>query len=244
MLDHTSFQTKSARELIADQIAGGALPCVTCSFQLEGVVLLDLVRRIEPAIPVLFIDTVHHFAETHAYCAELTELWNLNLIVLRAPDPRPGLWQQDTRACCAHHKVQPLFAALEQYDVWLTGLRREQSPSRANLEPVDAFALPSGKVVRKVSPLAHWTTSEVWTYAKSHDIPVLPLYDSGYSSIGCEPCTSRPLDPLNPRSGRWNGERMECGIHLPSSVSNAPTLRPFAAAPATPATGAGARAPR
>jgi phosphoadenosine phosphosulfate reductase len=205
---------KNVRELIADQIAGSSRPCVTCSFQIEGVVLLDLVRRVEPEIPVLFIDTVHHFAETHAYRAELTARWNLNLSVLRATDPHPGLWQQDTRACCAHHKVQPLFAALERYDLWLAGLRREQSPSRAHLQEIEPFTLPSGKVLRKVSPLAHWTTADVWTYAKSHDIPLLPLYDDGYSSIGCEPCTSRPLDPSNPRSGRWNGDKLECGIHL------------------------------
>ena len=108
----------------------------------------------------------------------------------------------------------PLFAALDAYDVWFTGLRRDQSPSRANLADVEPFRLPSGKTLRKVSPLAGWTTKDVWTYAKTYDIPLLPLYELGYSSIGCEPCTSLPLDPANPRSGRWQGQKLECGIHI------------------------------
>jgi phosphoadenosine phosphosulfate reductase len=110
--------------------------------------------------------------------------------------------------------VGPLFAALEDYDVWFTGLRREQSPSRANLQPVEDFRLPSGKVLHKISPLAAWTNKDVWAYAKAHDIPLLPLYDRGYTSIGCEPCTSPPLDPENLRSGRWQGRKLECGIHI------------------------------
>jgi phosphoadenosine phosphosulfate reductase len=110
--------------------------------------------------------------------------------------------------------VGPLFSALEGYDAWFTGLRREQSPSRATLEPVEDFRLPSGQHLAKISPLAMWTTKEVWAYAVAHDIPLLPLYDAGFSSIGCEPCTTVPLDPLNPRSGRWGGQKLECGIHI------------------------------
>jgi phosphoadenosine phosphosulfate reductase len=152
-----------------------------------------------------------------AYRDDLAARWNLNLVTLRAPEPKVGLWQTSTDDCCARHKVGPLFSALEGYDVWFTGLRREQSPSRANLEETEDFRLPSGRVLRKVSPLARWTTKEVWAYAKSHDIPLLPLYDVGYSSIGCEPCTSLPDDPSNPRSGRWAGKKLECGIHIEPS---------------------------
>jgi phosphoadenosine phosphosulfate reductase len=203
-----------AEQLIAEQISTQASPCVTSSFQAECVVLLHLLRRVQPAMPVLFLDTVHHFPETLAYRDELTARWGLNLVVLRAEEPRPGLWRDDAHACCARHKVEPLFSALEGYDVWFTGLRREQSPSRAALEEVESFTLPTGRMLRKVSPLAHWTTKDVWTYAKAHEIPLLSLYDRGYTSIGCEPCTSLPLDPANPRSGRWRGEKLECGIHL------------------------------
>jgi phosphoadenosine phosphosulfate reductase len=203
-----------ARDLIACELATARAPGVTSSFQAECVVLVHMLREIAPQIPVLFLDTVHHFEQTLAYRDELVRRWGLNLVTLRAAEPAPGLWQEDTHACCARHKVQPLFAALREYDVWFTGLRREQSPSRANLAEVEPFALPSGQVLRKVSPLAAWTTREVWQYAKTHAIPLLSLYEAGYTSIGCEPCTSLPSDPLNQRSGRWNGQKLECGIHI------------------------------
>jgi phosphoadenosine phosphosulfate reductase len=157
---------------------------------------------------------VHHFAQTYAYRDELAAAWKLTLINLCADEPSPGLWQTSTDACCAKHKVGPLFAALEPYDAWFTGLRRQQSASRAALEQVEHFQLPSGKTLTKVSPLTHWTTEQVWDYAKAHHIPLLPLYDLGYPSIGCEPCTSLPVDGGHPRSGRWQGQKLECGIHI------------------------------
>jgi phosphoadenosine phosphosulfate reductase len=204
----------NAIRLISAQLSGAHAPCVTSSFQAECVVLLHLLRKVKPDIPVLFLDTVHHFAETYRYRDELADRWGLNLVNLRAAEPAPGLWRQDTQACCARHKVGPLFGALERHDVWFTGLRRDQSPSRANLAEVEPFRLPTGTTIRKVSPLAAWTTREVWAYARRHDIPLLPLYDAGYTSIGCEPCTTLPLDPSNPRSGRWQGQKLECGIHV------------------------------
>lgn len=208
--------TTDARALLAAQLQTPQAPCVTSSFQAECVVLVHMLREIAPAIPVLFLDTVHHFPETYAYRDELAERWGLNLVTLRAEEPAPGLWQQDTTACCGRHKVGPLFAALEQYDLWFTGLRREQSPSRAGLAEVEPFTLPSGKVLTKVSPLAGWTTREVWAYAKTHEIPLLPLYAQGYTSIGCAPCTTLPVEPGNERSGRWGGQKLECGIHIQS----------------------------
>lgn len=203
-----------ALALIAGELDRAVAPCVTSSFQAECVVLVHLLRRHRPDIPVLFLDTVHHFAETSRYREAMAAAWNLNLVVLRAEDPAPGLWRESTQACCGRHKVEPLFAGLRQHDTWFTGLRRDQSPSRANLEEVEPFAPGDGLVLRKVSPLAHWTTADVWRYAKAHDIPLLPLYDRGYTSIGCEPCTSLPLDPANERSGRWGGQKLECGIHI------------------------------
>lgn len=202
------------KALVAAELSHAAAPCVTSSFQAECVVLVHMLREIAPDIPVLFLDTVHHFPQTLAYRDELAERWGLNLVTLRAQDPQPGLWQQDTKACCGRHKVEPLFSALEGYDAWFTGLRRAQSASRAGLEEVEPFRLPSGKVLRKLSPLAQWSTKEVWAYAKAHDIPLLPLYDLGYTSVGCEPCTTLPLDPSNDRSGRWQGQKLECGIHI------------------------------
>ena len=200
--------------VIARELETDGLPCVTSSFQAECVVLVHMLQRLRPGLPVLFLDTAHHFAETYAYRDAMAERWNLNLINLRAEAPSVGLWQESTQACCGRHKVEPLFRALQDYDVWFTGLRRDQSPSRANLQEVEPFALPSGRALRKVSPLATWTTRDVWTYAREHDIPLLPLYEQGYTSIGCQPCTSLPLDPGNDRSGRWAGQKLECGIHI------------------------------
>ncbi len=204
-----------ARGVIAEALTGAQTPCLTSSFQAECVVLTHMLRSERPDVPVLFLDTFHHFAETLKYRDDITQSWGLNLINLRAEEPRVGLWQSEsTEACCARHKVGPLFSALEGYDVWFTALRREQSPSRAGLQEIAPFRLPSGKTIQRVSPLAAWTTKEVWAYAKRHDIPLLPLYDLGYTSIGCEPCTSLPLDPSNPRSGRWQGQKLECCIHI------------------------------
>jgi phosphoadenosine phosphosulfate reductase len=204
----------AASTVIASVLERGAASCITCSFQAEDVVVLHMLREQRPDIPVLFLDTVHHFAQTYAYRDELAAAWTLTLVNLRADEPSPGLWQTSTDACCAKHKVGPLFAALEGYDVWFTGLRREQSASRAALETVEDFRLPSGKTLLKVSPLAHWSTAQVHDYANAHGISLLPLYDLGYTSIGCEPCTSLPVDPSQPRSGRWQGQKLECGIHI------------------------------
>jgi len=201
--------------VITGLLADAKAPCLTSSFQAECVVLTHLLRGHRPDLPVLFLDTFHHFAQTLEYRDEMTQKWNLNLITLAAVQPRPGLWEvESTEACCRRHKVEPLFAALEGYDVWFTALRRDQSPSRANLQETEPFRLPSGKLIQRVSPLAAWTAKDVWTYARQHEIPLLPLYGLGYTSIGCEPCTAFPLDPANPRSGRWGGQKLECGIHI------------------------------
>lgn len=204
----------TAAALIVAELERASAPCVTASFQADCVVLLHLLRAVVPRIPVLFLDTAHHFDATLRYRDEIADAWDLNLVTLRAADPSPGLWRESTHDCCARHKVGPLFAALANYDTWFTGLRRDQSPSRAALQAVEPFALGSGTMLRKVSPLADWTTADVWRYAKAHAIPLLPLYDGGYTSIGCEPCTSLPLDPSNQRSGRWGGQKLECGIHI------------------------------
>ena len=98
--------------------------------------------------------------------------------------------------------------------MWITGLRREQAKSRTALEESALFTLPGGRQVLKLAPLAAWTTRDVWSACEELSIPLLPLYERGYSSIGCEPCTTLPLDPNDPRSGRWAGRKVECGIHI------------------------------
>ena len=208
------------REL-AEYAPGAEEACLTCSFQAEDVLLLKLARELRPEIPVLFLDTGYHFAETYAYRDRIASEWGLKLINLlpaktvAEQEAEFGLLHQIAPdRCCALRKVEPLFAAVAGYRVWLTGLRREQARSRAALEEVADFALPGGAVVRKLSPFADWTTKDIWQSCEAYGIPLLPLYDLGYSSIGCEPCTSIPTDPNDPRSGRWAGKKVECGIHI------------------------------
>lgn len=195
--------------------------CVTCSFQAEDMVVLHQALQLRADIPVLFLETGYHFKETLAYRDEMAAKWKLNLRNLSAKhsvaeqEGQFGILNQTAPdRCCALRKVEPLFAGLAGFDTWITGLRRDQSPTRANLQQVEMFRLPGGKELKKVSPLATWTASEVWQYLDRHNIPMLPLYAQGYTSIGCQPCTELPFDPENARSGRWHGKKLECGIHI------------------------------
>jgi phosphoadenosine phosphosulfate reductase len=203
---------------IVEEAAGRA--CFTCSFQAEDMVALHLLRQADPDIPVLFLDTGYHFPGLLAYRDRMVESWGINLISIASHISREQqeaqfgqLYRSDPAACCRMRKVDPLFRALETYSVWFTGLRREQSPTRANLQLVENTTLPSGHTLRKVSPLAHWRWNEVWSYLKVNDVSYAPLYDRGFTSIGCEPCTTPPPDLSNARSGRWGGVKLECGIH-------------------------------
>jgi phosphoadenosine phosphosulfate reductase len=216
-------KTQEAAVLIREVLGKQSGPaCVTSSFQTDCMVLVDLVTEQAPRVPVLFLDTGYHFQETYAYRDAMAERLHLNLVNLmptlsvEEQESQFGiLYQSAPDRCCGMRKVEPLFAGLQPFDVWFTALRREQSPTRANLQPVADFKLPGGKELLKVSPLAAWTNAEVWAYLKRRNIPVLPLYDRGYTSIGCAPCTALPLDPDNPRSGRWTGkQKLECGIHI------------------------------
>ena len=223
------FEALSAEAAIDRVLAeNSGLPCFTCSFQAEDMIVLDLLRKRIPDIPVLFLETGYHFAETYAYRDRMTKTWNLNLKNLAAKksvaeqEAEFGILNRtDPGKCCNLRKVEPLFEALQHYDVWFTGLRREQSPTRKNLKIVEHHELASGKVLLKVSPLAPWTWGQVWKYTADNKIDYLPLYDMGYRSIGCEPCTAIPQAGADPRSGRWGGAKLECGIHTASKQSDA-----------------------
>lgn len=223
-LPATELETLSVDALIDRLLAENkGAPCITCSFQAEDMIVVDLLRRRLPKIPVLFLDTGYHFSETYAYRDRMTKVWELNLRNLAAKqsvadqEAQFGILNQtDPGRCCQLRKVEPLFSALENYDVWFTGLRREQSPTRKNLKVVEHHQLPSGKMLLKVSPLAAWTWDQVWKYTGEHAIDHLPLYDFGYPSIGCEPCTAIPAAGADARSGRWGGRKLECGIHTES----------------------------
>jgi phosphoadenosine phosphosulfate reductase len=226
----TAEKTEALEALIAQELAAVTASdqardiVVTCSFQAEDMIVLDIVRQHLPNVPVVFLDTGYHFAEVYEYRDRMARDWSLNLINLlpeitvAEQESQFGILNQtDPSRCCGIRKVKPLFGALENYKLWFTGMRREQAKSRAAMQLIESFKLPTGTQIRKISPLADWTAKDVWAYAGQHNIPLLSLYDKGYSSIGCEPCTSLPLDPNDPRSGRWGGQKQECGIHLQAS---------------------------
>ena len=215
------LKTAEAHEAISQALEAAGSPCITCSFQAEDMVVLRLLQEFRPDIPVLFLETGYHFPELYRYRDEMAKRYDLNLINVEpvrsvaAQESEFGLlFQAQPDRCCKLRKVEPLFAALENYDIWFTGLRRVQSPTRANLQVHDHFPLPSGKQLLKVSLLASWTDQEVWSFAREHNIPLVSLYDAGYTSIGCQPCTALPSTSDNARSGRWAGRKLECGIHI------------------------------
>ncbi len=199
---------------------GDARSCITSSFQAEDMAVLHLLRQRIPDVPVLFLDTGYHFPQTYEYRDRMAKEWSLHLVnvlpaqtVLEQESVFGILYRTDPTRCCQLRKVEPLLGALRPFDVWFTGLRRDQSPTRRNLKKVELHRLPSGKTLWKVSLLADWNWEQVWNYTQAHGISYLPQYDEGYLSIGCQPCTALPADPNNPRSGRWGGTKLECGIH-------------------------------
>jgi len=215
------------RAVLAREIRGNKDVCLTCSFQAEDVLLTKLAIEYDAQLPILFLDTGYHFRETYSYRDSIANEWQLNLINL-LPEKTVAeqeseyglLYESAPDQCCKLRKVEPLFKAVAEYRVWLTGLRREQAKSRTALEESAPFTLPGGKQILKLAPLAAWTTRDVWYACEDLAIPLLPLYARGYSSIGCEPCTSLPLDPNDPRSGRWAGRKVECGIHIEAAPAS------------------------
>jgi len=221
-LDLETLNNHGAAHLVAaiSEMRKTSPSCITCSFQAEDMIVLHLLRNHLPAVPVLFLETGYHFTETYQFRDQIAAEWNLNLVnaipkqtVAQQESELGILYREEPAKCCQLRKVEPLMQSLEPFEVWFTGLRREQSPTRRHLQKVEHHRLPSGKSLLKVSPLADWTWAQVWEYTGKHRLRYLPQYDHGYLSIGCEPCTALPSDPANPRSGRWGGKKLECGIH-------------------------------
>ena len=228
LIDVESLETGSAVDVVESVLASHAEArvCLTCSFQAEDIIVLDLLRQRLPNIPVLFLETGYHFPETYELRDKLAKEWQLNLVnvvprkTVAQQEAEFGiLYREEPTKCCQLRKVEPLLEALEPFEIWFTGLRREQSPTRKNLKKVEQHRLPIGKTLLKVSPLADWTWGQVWEYTGGKGLSYLPQYDQGYLSIGCQPCTAIPDDPRNPRSGRWSGKKLECGIHTFSERS-------------------------
>jgi phosphoadenosine phosphosulfate reductase len=182
---------------------------LAASFQ--DCVLLDLATRVAPQIEVVFLDTGYHFAETLWYVEQVRRRYDLNLNVLQPDVGLDDRWQHDTDGCCALRKVEPLRRALDGRAAWMTGLRRTETASRANA-PIVSWDVGRGLV--KVNPLATWSDLDVEGYVRDHGLPVHPLHDRGYRSIGCWPCTRPVDDGEDARDGRWAGsDKTECGLH-------------------------------
>ena len=193
--------------------------CLTCSWQKQSSALVHMVSELGLPIDVIELDTQLFFKETYETRDRLVERYGLTL----RPAPHipsvaeqhvaegPNLWETDPDRCCHIRKVEPLIEALEPYGAWISGIRRDQSPSRAET-PKLQWSERYG--VWKVHPLADWDEKRVWAYITVNEIPYNPLHDSGYRSIGCIPCTRPIASGEEERAGRWAGsDKLECGIH-------------------------------
>jgi phosphoadenosine phosphosulfate reductase len=188
---------------------------VVLASSFEDAVLIDVAVSVKPDIEVLFLDTQYHFAETLWFVEQVRARYDLNLRVMRPLVQPDNLWQRDLGGCCAMRKVEPLERGLAGRRAWLTGLKRADAPTRAGTPIVAWDALRS---MVKVNPLATWSLDDAAGYAADHDLPVNPLMERGYPSIGCWPCTKPVAPGEDPRSGRWAGSnKTECGLHVPSS---------------------------
>lgn len=174
-------------------------------------VLIDIAAKVAPRVEVVFLDTQYHFAETLWYVEQVRQRYDLNLRVVKPRREPDNLFETDVEACCGARKVEPLARALEGKAAWMSGLRRCESPDRADA-PVIGYDETRGLV--KVNPIATWSDLDVEGYVRDHRLLVHPLADRGYPSIGCWPCT-RPVAPgEDARSGRWSGlGKTECGLH-------------------------------
>jgi phosphoadenosine phosphosulfate reductase len=178
---------------------------LACSFQKEESVLVHMLTQIEPTARVFTIDTGVLFPETLQTWRGFEERFGTKVEIFDAHSPDGVPWTAER--CCGERKVAALEQALAGLDAWVTGLRREQSPTRANAQKLER---DSKHGLWKVNPLADWTDKDVWRYVFEHDLPYNPLHDRGYDSIGCAPCTL----PGSGREGRWAGtDKLECGIH-------------------------------
>ena len=182
---------------------------LAASFQ--DCVLIDIVYKTVPDVEVAFLDTQYHFAETLWFVEQVRARYDLNLTVMRPKATLDDLWHSDPDQCCRVRKVEPLERALKGKGAWMSGLRRDEGPTRAST-PIVTFDVGRGLV--KVNPLATWTDLDVSGYIKDHALPVHPLAERGYTSIGCWPCTRPVGDGEDARAGRWAGsDKTECGLH-------------------------------
>lgn len=191
-----------------------------CSFGIEGIVLIDLIAKVKPDAKIVFLDTDVHFKETYETIDRVKERYPQLRIEMKKPAINlqqqaeqygDKLWEREPNQCCGIRKLAPLNEVLSGASAWISGLRREQSPTRAQTQFInkdDKFRSV------KICPLIHWTWKDIWRYVSKYDLPYNPLHDQGYPSIGCETCTKPAFTMDDLRSGRWQGDgKTECGLH-------------------------------
>lgn len=224
MTTEDRFEGRPPQEVLAWALARYAPDiALACSFGAEDVALCDMVARIKPDARVFYLDTELLFPETYQVRDRIASRYpRLQIVGYRPHLSVEGqaiihgaaLWQRDPDRCCQMRKVEPLQHALAGLRAWITGIRRDQAPTRRNARVVEndeRFGLV------KVNPLVAWSSDQVWEYIRRHDVPYNPLHDQGYPSIGCYPCTRAVKPGEDPRAGRWSGfAKTECGLHAPS----------------------------
>ena len=221
---NNTFEDADPRDVLGWALEKSGLEriAIASAFQSEGTVVMHMAAQIRPGLPVLFLETGYQFAETLAFKEQMAERLGLNVVDLvgeytvaqQAAEFGPRLFERDAEKCCDLNKVRPMIEALRGYDAWITALRRDSSPTRANAPFVDQYEIEPNRWMVKVNPMANWTHQQVWKYLKDNDLPHNPLYDLGYSSIGCAPCTRMRFTGEPERAGRWAGKpKWECGIH-------------------------------
>jgi phosphoadenosine phosphosulfate reductase len=209
----------------------GPRAAIGTSFQGAGLVMLHLAKARGLTFPVFTLDTGLLFPETVALKKRLEDFFGFSIESLepdltveeQADINGPELWKHNPDLCCTIRKVLPLRDKLGDLSCWITGLRRQQSEARAAIGVIElySFDAASGRDIVKLNPMANWSRQAVWDYLRQHQIPYNPLYDQGYRSIGCQPCTRKTTDGQNERAGRWTGfDKVECGIHtfMPKKV--------------------------
>ncbi|MGG1555945.1 phosphoadenylyl-sulfate reductase [Paenibacillus ferrarius] len=227
LFEKEAFVTKAAEEFESQspeallKLAIETFPRLTlaCSFGAEDVVLVDMLQKINPNVDIFYLDTNVHFQETYETRDRLEQHYGTKFVQVlpkltleeQAAQYGDELWKSDANQCCNIRKVDPLTDILRNYDAWITGIRRDQAPTRANAKKVE-YDVKFGLI--KFNPLADWTSEDVWNYIREHDVIYNPLHDRNYPSIGCSHCTRQVMPGEDPRAGRWSdSEKTECGLH-------------------------------
>ncbi|RMH43141.1 MAG: phosphoadenylyl-sulfate reductase [Deltaproteobacteria bacterium] len=223
-----AFETARPEDILAFALATYApRVAISTAFGLEGCALIHMALQIDPNVRVFTIDTGYLFRETQQLKYAFVEKYGIDLttfepeLTVPQQERRYGLklFETDSDACCRMRKVEPNRRALAELDGWIAGLRRDQSPTRANTPHVQLLRHADGTPLVKVCPLARWTRKDTWRYVMDNGVPYNELLDRGYTSVGCWPCTRPVREGEDERAGRWNGRKAECGIHEPPDYS-------------------------